>query len=124
MHSIFHMGFGSAAPKPNADILSTMKPEWHLKEGELRIEALDRDGNVIAPFTHQNCAPLLGPRPWHARMARRVDRRRRERLPSPGVPLPPDGNGAIVHRMTWPLMGGWIEEQELRLIQPAAVAVH
>ena len=34
---------------------------------------------------------------------------------SPRVPLPPDGNGAIVHRMTWPRMGGWIREQVLRL---------
>ena len=43
---------------------------------------------------------------------------------SPRVPLPPDGNGAIVHRMTWPRMGGWISEQVLRLIQPAPVIVH
>lgn len=36
---------------------------------------------------------------------------------SPRVPLPPDGNGAIVHRMTWPRMGRWISEQVLRLIE-------
>ncbi len=40
---------------------------------------------------------------------------------SPRVPMPPDGNGAIVHRMTWPRMGGWIREEVLRLIQPAPV---
>ena len=43
---------------------------------------------------------------------------------SPRVPLPPDGNGAIVHRMTWPRMGGWICEQVLRLLEPAPVMVH
>ena len=43
---------------------------------------------------------------------------------SPRVPLPPDGNGAIVHRITWPRMGGWIREQVLRLIQTATVTVH
>ena len=43
---------------------------------------------------------------------------------SPRVPLPPGDNGANVHRMTWPRMGGWISEQVLRLIQPAPVTVH
>ena len=43
---------------------------------------------------------------------------------SPRVPLPPDGNGAIVHRMTWPRMGGWISEQVARLIEAPVVAVH
>ena len=27
-------------------------------EGELRVEVLDRDGNVISPFTRENCVPL------------------------------------------------------------------
>ena len=43
---------------------------------------------------------------------------------SPRVPLSPDGNGAIIHRMTWPRMGGWICERVLRLIQAAPVQVH
>ena len=43
---------------------------------------------------------------------------------SPRVPLPPDGNGAIVHRMTWPRMGGWISEPVARLIAAPVVAVH
>lgn len=43
---------------------------------------------------------------------------------SPRVPLPPDGNGAIVHRMTWPRLGGWISEEVLRLLEPAPVMVH
>jgi hypothetical protein len=42
---------------------------------------------------------------------------------SPRVPLPRDGNGAIVHRMTWPRMGPFIREQVLRILQnfPARV---
>ncbi len=43
---------------------------------------------------------------------------------SPPVPLPKDGNGAIVHRMTWPRMGGWICDEIMHLIQPAAVMAH
>lgn len=43
---------------------------------------------------------------------------------SPRVPLPPDGNGAIVHRMTWPRMGGWICDEVLRLLEPAPMLVH
>jgi methionyl-tRNA formyltransferase len=43
---------------------------------------------------------------------------------SPRVPLPPDGNGAIVHRMTWPRMGGWICDQVLRLIEAPVLTVH
>ena len=43
---------------------------------------------------------------------------------SPRVPLPPDGNGAIVHRMTWPRMGGWISEQVARLIAAPVLAIH
>lgn len=35
---------------------------------------------------------------------------------SPPVPLPPDGNGAIVHRMTWPRMGPWICAEVCRLL--------
>ncbi|MDA0814928.1 MAG: glycosyl hydrolase family 32, partial [Verrucomicrobia bacterium] len=27
-------------------------------QGELRVEVLDRDGNVIAPFTKANCRPI------------------------------------------------------------------
>lgn len=42
---------------------------------------------------------------------------------SPRVPLPKDGNGAIVHRMTWPRMGPFIREQVLSILQnfPARV---
>lgn len=43
---------------------------------------------------------------------------------SPRVPLPPDGNGAIVHRMTWPRLGGWISEEVLRLIEAPVAMLH
>ena len=40
------------------DDLSSTDVNVDADEGELRAELLDKDGDVIAPFTRENCAPI------------------------------------------------------------------
>lgn len=60
-------GFASMDAESNLKTLTTRPVRFggrHLfvnvdaAEGELRVEALDRDGNVLPPFTRQNCQPI------------------------------------------------------------------
>jgi methionyl-tRNA formyltransferase len=43
---------------------------------------------------------------------------------SPPMPLPKDGNGAIVHRMTWPNLADWVCAQILRLLETPVVTLN
>jgi hypothetical protein len=62
-------GFASMDAGEETAALTTRPVQFHGKhlfinlaapKGELRVEVLDRDGNVIKPFTRENCAPLRG----------------------------------------------------------------
>lgn len=83
---------------------------WPSYPGPDPIAAMLRDGKTHVVITMHEVSEVLGGGRFVAR--------------APPVPLPSDANGAIVHRLTWPRMGGWIREQVLRLIQPAGVIVH
>ena len=62
-------GFASMDAEDEASLLTTRPVRFRGKhlfvnldapQGKLLFEVLDRDGNVIAPFTRENCQPLTG----------------------------------------------------------------
>ena len=79
---------------------------WPSYPGPDPIAAMLRDGKTHVVITMHEVSEVLDGGRFIAR--------------SPRVPLHPGGNGAIVHRMTWPRMGAWIREQVLRLVPLAA----